>query len=56
MVAELLKAFVNSQLYPPQSEPDKEKAAACPMKLVRMKVAAHPARLLFRELVEDFGK
>jgi len=34
----------------------KEKAAGCPMKLVRMKVAAHPARLLFRELVKDFGE
>jgi hypothetical protein len=29
---------------------DREKAAGRPVKLVRMKVAAHAARLLFREL------
>lgn len=31
---------------------DQEKAASRPVKLVRMKVAAHAARLLFRELVK----
>jgi transposase len=32
---------------------DREKAAGRPVKLVRMKVAAHAARLLFRELVKS---
>ena len=32
---------------------DREKAAGHPVKLVRMKVADHAARLLFRELVKS---